>query len=258
MLKRFLKLTITLIFCVLTVPTAFAVPVDESGVVVDIDHHLLPFWQSGYMYSPVFEPWECKKYGGPDKGVAEPCRKSSGYFYDSTIGGKGCALTSLVMLFWYHGISLMPDTLQYLDPGRLNDWMVDNNTYDENKGVDWWKTTGKFTVPSIYLWDVLGPNQFLVPNYCCGGGCTSLSFDCFWVEEGSSRFTELLDQDIKDYQPAIMKIKYKDSKNRWHNSHFVVVGGYDAANSEYRDYDPDFYGVSIRAMKQKVFFCSIL
>ena len=209
MFKRFIVPILVIVHLALTCSTSFAVP-DE-----DIDHHVPAFWQYG-------SSWGGKKYANSA----------------DTIGAKGCAITSLTMLYWSNYMFTLPNSGIFLDPGTLNDWMVNNHTYTPENNVDWNLTGGKYTKSYFELTGFLGPNLFVVPNHCCNSDCTSRRYDCFWVEGDSSNFNDLLDMDTKEYRSGIMKITGKDIKGKSHYGHFTVVGGYDKENSEYRDYDP--------------------
>ncbi len=244
MYRRHLPIVVFLLL-VLTVSTSHAVP-DE-----DINHYIVPFWQLGGSSVESSSRWECNTYAGRGT-LTPPCMVDVGNGREvcspGTICQKGCALTSLMMLYYWNSILFVPDADHQpkldtrLDPGTLNTWMVDNSTYD-GTAVHWINTTGKLY--EKYPFPTL--NHYVVPNYCCDIGCSRKDFGCFWVEKNSdpARFNDLLEKDTKSYLPDIMQISYTEYVDEgipiFHPTHFVVVGGYDKLNGEYRDYDPGRY-----------------
>ncbi len=238
MVTRYL-LSAIILLSLLTPSSSWAVPPPGDAIMADIDHYIKPFWQDGSSYTGL-GGWGCDKYGG--KGIVTPCKKTNGHYYDTTIGAKGCAITSLTMLYWWSGMTMMLDENhdpipgKWLHPGNLDDWMVDHQTYTTGPNVEWIKTTSKFYMNDYSPY--YNATLKLTPNYCCDSSCKTKDFNCFWVNNNWSGFNDLLNNDTEEYRPDIMEISYFDSDNIFHKSHFVVVGGYHALDKEYRDYDP--------------------
>lgn len=263
MFKRNMIILLIIVLSVAAVSASYAVPRDPSGAVMDINHSVIPFWQGGYsraladyVSTKTLGGWGCNIYGG--HGVYSSCKNPNANWYGPTVGAKGCSITALTMLFWYHGITSMPSNQVPVgspgfegpvDPGKLDDWLVDNSGYNAAHDVHWWSSTGRFSKPVDWLdfnngsFFRMTANKFVVPNYCCDENCSQKKDACFIISQATSTdFTEYLDKDTKNYTPNIMKMKWRKNRNDdWHNPHFAVVGGYDKADAEYRDYDPGRY-----------------
>ncbi len=207
MLKKSLILFLVIILSMTAVSISNAVAQGPS----DYDSNfpiIIPFWQRGDSYADFFvgnnlHGWGCDKYA--DHGIASPCYKPDGiHFADDTIGAKGCAITSLTMLFWNHGINSVPDSGAILDPGKLDDWLVDNHGYNSSRDLIWWVAPEKFSRPIEWLgisynggdlgfsFFTTTGHQFMVPNYCCNDSCSQKAFNCFRVFATSTKFEELL------------------------------------------------------------------
>ncbi len=162
---------------------------------------------------------------------------------NNTIRQKGCALTSLSMLFTYWGLSYLPISWPYCgidssptNPLFLNDWLNYHNGYD-SKGNVQWLSMKKFYYCGVYPgWFY----QYLIPVKSCYP--SSLQGNCFLVD-WSSQAEKLLDFDLLIYQPDMGKIKYCKKRNSdgscaaWGN-HFVVISGYNSQKLSYTIHDP--------------------
>jgi hypothetical protein len=180
----------------------------------------------------------------------------------------GCLVTSLSMLFSYYGLSFIPDKNHYTelcsntefstwcskkgkiysdtDPGNLNKWLTDNDVYLYDFPYSW----GLLSEEVVRLFwryrDQWGGKWAIRPNFSCYPVGTNLllgtSEGCYKIDWTNSVAQQLLDEDLKKKRPAIMKIKWQDKDNEWHDSHFVLIGGYDwdrPGYESYRAYDPN-------------------
>lgn len=244
MAKRSLfSLLVLLLLC----SSAYAVPATEQG-------------QGIYVWPRFFQfesPWACGVYAG--HGKATPCkvRRSDGgeVFASNTIGAKGCLVTSLSMLLRFHGLTYIPNVDNnptyntecddplwaglcqiwgiYIktNPGELDDWFTDKGLYDSNRDP-----YVQSVVKNFYL-NSQGQYGYyrVVPNHDCPD---SNRRNCFRTPWSNPKAEERLDYDLDHGNPDIMKISWTDERGNTHDSHFVLIGGYDKENSSYRAYDP--------------------
>jgi len=257
------KIAFSLLIAILllaTVTPSHAYPEGDEQI------HMRPFWQGEYG-----DILGCK-----NNDVA--CQSNR---QDKRISNKGCALTSMAMLYWAHGFWYIPDKNHQpmpiwtsfwtrLNPSTLNSYLSEKDHFGfaENYDFDWLKTTGNFyyynDASSAYGYHY----AYVVPNYDCypvdigqfkKNGSVKLlkkSASCFmtdWSEGARSR----LDYDISwggNYAPPIMKIAYTNFKRDEDGSiieephtHFVVIGGYEKIDGRsdspgwYRAHNPSFY-----------------
>ena len=137
----------------------------------------------------------------------------SGYQYDhsntwttyrnATIADSGCAMTSTAMVLHYYGINTLPNgTL--LDPGSLNEWLIDNNGYHRNGSLIWNAISDLSSAekyPTIKQYN---------PDYEYNG----LEHDNDWT--GSD---ERIITDLENDQPVILRVN--------NNKHFVLATGFE-------------------------------
>ncbi len=82
--------------------------------------------------------WEKEEYEGP--GIK------------NTIGGEGCALTSLAMLLRYYGVNV--------DVLKLNEWMTNNNGFTKDKEWVKWGKASQYPGANVeYVWKDHKDNQ---------------------------------------------------------------------------------------------------
>ncbi len=192
---------------------------------------MTPFWQSGQgTYRCVETDETCVKAAL----AKNPPR---------TMGWYGCAVTSMSMLYFNYGMHWMPladnphipNMWRSLNPARLDDWMVENDSYDTS-GISWDKTMKRF----YYLEPIsLYYYQYVLPNEDCAPiniqiqrkngtfRTVKKSAQCSIMEWATPGAMTWLDYDLQNYRPPIMKISWTDAKGDLHPSHFVVIAGYD-------------------------------
>ncbi len=95
MYKRHLIPLLALALSATAVSTSYAIPVDDTGTVLDIKHWVTSFWQLGDSNLPELKGWGCDKYA--EKGTANPCKDDNGRFLYGTIGKHGCARSKNLM-----------------------------------------------------------------------------------------------------------------------------------------------------------------
>jgi len=165
MLKRSLFLLIVAMLLTVEATSAYAVPWVPEGEKLEMYTYWLK--QSDWI-------WGCDLMAA--HGTLQNCTKTN---HPNTIWQKGCALSSLAMLYQYYGISWIPDTNYKPDligggssysslpgdltPGHLNDWLVDHNGYDGRR-IQW-----NNAVNSLYYqdWPEEGDNTRFRRNYIC-------------------------------------------------------------------------------------------
>lgn len=214
--------------------------------------------------------WQWESPWGEDENNLYAGKK---IYRDGELVGKfmkdhGCLVTSFAMLYNYYGQPFIPEIDHFpkinpacegksddyycsvswylykrTNPGTLNDWLTKNSLYTE---VDKKKKDG-----TTYKAHELDTNGLLKKFYLhaynltinlelkhscnpiiSNGDCSRLD----WSNENTER---LLDYDLTQGQPDIMKIKWWDSNGDPHDSHFVLIGGYDWDSNSYRAYDPN-------------------
>jgi streptogramin lyase len=97
------------------------------------------------MFKQTSDPWQSKIYDTATNWSPNT----------PTIKTWGCALSSATMLLSYHGIKKMPNG-NTLDPGELNNWLINNNGYSKNGDVLFYQ------IPKLYK-DALQVNG--ITNY---------------------------------------------------------------------------------------------
>jgi len=182
--------------------SSYAIPTQDIGLSV-----WPPFWQ--------FEkPWGEKPYGHPE--------------LNEKIKDKGCALTSLAMLMKYNGFRWMLDenhesnTDLKLDPGTLNDWLLDNWGYHYfTNAVNW------LSIKRFYWHPLYAPfYKYLRPDFSCWNNLGQNN--CFPLK-WSAETENILDFDLEWGQVDIAKIIYdpaapdgRKPKENW-RTHFVTL-----------------------------------
>lgn len=244
------KYLFVILFLLFFHSTVYAIPATEAGKGIVIGAR---FSQGGE------SPWACDVYAG--LGKADPC------WVPEIVNGKnvlrrapnsfarnGCRITALAMLLRAHGITYIPNEEHapkynqicdhplygelcklfgiYIktDPGKLDDWIVNKSLYDGD-GYPYMQTV----VKNYYLTSYGYGYRRIVPNYDCqpqGNGIHCNQID--WSDLAEN----LLDYDLDQQMPPIMKIKWWDKGGTPHRSHFVLIGGYDLEDESYRAYDP--------------------
>lgn len=247
------------ILCMSLIITAIAVN-SIAAPARDIQIYFKPFAQIDPLWSS--DIYGCKE---DQTAAAISCRKERSH---KTIGGKGCAVTSMAMLYRAYGMYFIPDKnhnpilgRRNLDPGTLDDYLADNfRGYDSSYkngelsvDMNWIKTTN-----NVYYLDPYYNHyyQYVVPKYDCSpyeivtkskkGKIikSTKNTSCFKASLNDDKAKKWLDKDLDDKNPPVMKISWinKSIKGRSisHPMHFVVIGGYDLSNSSYRAYNPMF------------------
>ena len=116
--------------------------------------------------------------------IWEPWGKQNLGFSNDVIENNGCALTSLAMVFKYYGV----DT----DPGRLNDWLKENNGYMGTSSIMWSK--------AVEL---------------SGGNIKYLGMENYQGTADIEKINWMLDSGC----PVIARMNYKGT------NHYVVISG---------------------------------
>ncbi len=221
MLKKHLIALLIIAFLASTVSLSLANP-------GEISIPFTPFWQGDYG-----NVLGCTK----DDAVCQEARKKG-----HTISEVGCSLVSMAMLYWAYGFYYKVDennapiydhrNFGLFNPRWMNEYLSDKKHFGFNSiyDIDWWKTTTYF-----YYANAFGPyNHYVAPNYNCHPG---EDLACFNPDWSNSKAQTLLDLDLQNWTPPIMKISYKDSTGN-HPSHFVVIAGWDDSKKEYRAHNP--------------------
>ena len=118
----------------------------------------------------------------------------------TSIGFRGCALTSLAMLINYYAKQYPELNITPTEPGKLNKWLRDNEGYDENNNVRFW----------------------LFYNYTRGILDYINDDSCNLGDEGCETKRKIIDKmnlELMNKRPLIIKIEYSGF------SHYVITTG---------------------------------
>ena len=250
MRRYIIIIIITIILISLSLSTSYAVP-DMIPGQAPIQYKTTWMKQSD-------SKWGCKILGG--SGTLQNCTNGKGN-HPGTIWESGCALTSLTMLDYFYGMFYPPDpdfnnfpkiisstdplTFDLLDPGKLNDYLVNHSV--AVKKLNWTNALASFYYDG---YPFPGYYTYMVPDdYCTAAGFPGVRDSKCYVAEWSDPATksrptakQLLDNDIVNLMPQIVKIKGTDAGGTYHEPHFVLVAGYDQENNDtpdnYSIYDP--------------------
>ncbi|MGC8729108.1 MAG: C39 family peptidase [Elusimicrobiales bacterium] len=118
----------------------------------------------------------------------------------TSIGFRGCALTSLATLINYYAKEYPELNITPTEPGKLNKWLRDNEGYDENNNVRFW----------------------LFYNYTRGILDYINDDSCNLGDEGCETKRKIIDKmnlELMNKRPLILKIEYSGF------SHYVITTG---------------------------------
>ncbi|MBI4688697.1 MAG: hypothetical protein HY754_00255, partial [Nitrospirae bacterium] len=253
--KRFLISILVAILLTITLSSAYAAPDKDSNV----DIFVWPrYWQ-----------WEEAK----EKNNGEMAWKNDAYAgrllgeYWKPFYKNGCLVSSLSMLFNYYGLSFIPDyyhntelckdtefsnycsergiLYSETDPGNLNRWLTDNEVY-QNKWLIFDYLLAEEVMRRFWRYkDEWGGKWAIRPNFKCYPIGKWFDEGCYKVDWSDPMAQQLLDEDLKNKRPDIMKIKWTDKDGDDHDNHFVLIGGYDwdkaASETSSEDYSPEDY-----------------
>ncbi len=195
----------------------------------------------------------------------------------------GCAVTSMAMLYWAYGIQWIPDNnhqptynwTDHLNQDSFNNYLAESmcdctgftRGFTLGYDIDWTKTTNNVYYYSDFGFFGNSPYvnpyihyQSVRPNYDCSplfsdiivgdygtDAVTTKSISCaLHVKWTDPRAKTWMDNDLNNGYPVITKIKYiNKSDGKVHDSHFVVIAGYDTSHGFgsdgwYRAYNPTF------------------
>lgn len=138
-------------------------------------------------------------------------------FTTPTINALGCALSSAAMALKFHDVATTPDGTQATNPGTLNQWLIDIKDYKmgtpSEGNLDWTKlpaySNNKIALRPSYNVGTSTPESFL---------------------------RQLIDSDLANGDPVIVKTKYFNTQTSTTTEHFVVAKG--KSGSTYAINDP--------------------
>lgn len=247
--KRYLIVILMLFIVTVSFSSAYAVP--DKGSAVDI-----------YVWPRYWQWEEAKTKNNGDWSWANDYYAGKWWQPWKRFYIHGCLVTSLSMLFNYYGLSFIPDKQHYTelcsntefsswcaskgklysetDPGNLNRWLTDNNVYQQK-----WLIFDLLLPEEVVrlFWryrDQWGGKWAIRPNFSCY--LLSTGEGCYKIDWTNPMAEQLLDYDLKQKMPAIMKIKWTDKYGVPHPNHFVLIGGYSwdtPGYEDYRAYDPN-------------------